>query len=534
MLLMNWSRACLCGMALLAALALRGQCPAGSRLTNTINGNFTIGNGVSGLNNFQGNKLYIGPTADLIIHGELVLYVDSLIIHPEAWINGEGKITLRQKNKHPLFAGCPATPVYVDANGAALNVTLSIETDRNVSLADLAVTTAGANNLPKNNQATLQLNQDLLFAEAVKRYDNGGNLIRQAALSDNHLVLNAYDLRLSGQVQGYGPQRYVVTNGNGHMVWENLQAGIFPVGRAEADYTPARVEPASAATVHVAVKNYAEVQAKGIEIRDPNMGVDRVWSVFADSPVQANLTLQHNATTAQKAYNASHALISRYAGSAPNNQGGAASGTRWDLTAQPMAATNRGTLTTGAAIEKASEMSRSMSLPPAGANAWLTKATYRPNVLDKGPNLTTTVQLGDASFNDNEVKHFVINVYEINGVSTQGQISVTLLIPPGYELMPYNATLGTCEISGEGPKSVQNANWQVSSSTGGRLVIKSAPGVVLNRFGTFYNSIGLSMKRTTATDGSTGNITKIINTDPVSLYDTITADNLYLRILSAF
>lgn len=120
-------------------------------------------------------------------------------------------------------------------------------------------------------------------------------------VNDGHIVIGDQDLLFTstGGFTGHNEQRYVVTDGDGHMVKEGLASAAlftFPVGRAEADYTPATIQnDAVAADVfHVNVKNYTESASDEF---DPDRGMDRTWNIYSDNGSGASLLLQHNSVT---------------------------------------------------------------------------------------------------------------------------------------------------------------------------------------------------------------------------------------------
>jgi hypothetical protein len=142
------------------------------------------------------------------------------------------------------------------------------------------------------------------------------------AVNNGDILLGNFDLTLtsSGTVAGYSGSRMAVTNGIGHMVKEGLAVSssfYFPVGRDEADYTPANFtnNGSAADAVHVAVKNYSESAS---DEYDPTTGMDRTWNIYTDIGGAATVSLQHNNATNAGAYNTAggdpSAFVTQYQG----------------------------------------------------------------------------------------------------------------------------------------------------------------------------------------------------------------------------
>ncbi|HEY1046342.1 MAG TPA: T9SS type A sorting domain-containing protein [Bacteroidia bacterium] len=120
-------------------------------------------------------------------------------------------------------------------------------------------------------------------------------------VNDGHVILgsNFFYLTTNATLSGFSDQRYFVTNNSGSVVKEGISASgnfFFPVGRAEADYTPATITntAGSSDTFFVYVKNYAE---SGSNEADPTRGMDRTWNIYSTKGNSVSLLLQHNSTT---------------------------------------------------------------------------------------------------------------------------------------------------------------------------------------------------------------------------------------------
>ena len=267
--------------------------------------------------------------------------------------------------------------------------------------------------------------------------------------------------------------------------------------------------------MHVAVKNYAEVQAAGVEIREPAMGIDRAWQVYADSPVQSEVTLQHNVATSGSRFTPEEALITRYVGISPNTAGGATSSSKWDFTTQPAAGTSPATLTSSGSVGSAAELSRTFTaLATSAANGWLTKARYQPSVLAAFTDMMMSFMLVPSQVvGVSRTLAARINVMESGGVNSNGS-DIYVMIPASshYTVSAYNASLTT--MSG---LPVQNAQWNYMGVSGSNHVFRfigqngskvlaanasSAFGIFLNYSTNF--STGIENILVTVYDGAGG------------------------------
>ncbi len=157
-------------------------------------------------------------------------------------------------------------------------------------------------NLSVNNAAGLSL------AGADTRVTN------TTTLTNGHIFLVDQNLVKDNDAtfSGAGASRYVVTNGTGHLVKEDLNNSfVFPVGRATADYTPAIVDPTTATNINVQVKNYTESAAT---VNTASEGMNRAWHIFGAVSTPATITLQHNVSTNGAAYTDIDAFITQYQG----------------------------------------------------------------------------------------------------------------------------------------------------------------------------------------------------------------------------
>lgn len=144
-------------------------------------------------------------------------------------------------------------------------------------------------------------------------------------VADADIVLGNNDLILTENASqdGFQPDRFVVTNGSGHLVKENYSGNwIFPVGIADGDYTPAAINNAISNTMHVFVQDYV-TSASDEVISDPSAdGMQRTWNIYADLATgNSQITLQHNIITNQPLFDNSFNFVTRWGSTIPNSTG---------------------------------------------------------------------------------------------------------------------------------------------------------------------------------------------------------------------
>ncbi len=247
-------------------------------------------------------SLYIGPDAVWTINGTHIIYSKNIWIAPTAQLNGTGTIIIENPATNPFYPGTPASATTIDANnGNAINVTISHRNPNNLVLGDIADPGYGTVNPSGALAASLKL------AGNLNLDINGGDIL----LNGNDLVLQD-----NAALNNYGLNRMVVTGNSiaGHLVWTRTTAAtevkVFPIGIAEADYSPATIESMSTGSYHVSVTNYA---ASGATVTNPSEGMNRAWHIYG-SPASM-LYLQHAAGLNGTAFVDADAFISRYLGS---------------------------------------------------------------------------------------------------------------------------------------------------------------------------------------------------------------------------
>lgn len=290
-------------------------------------------------------SLYIGP-GNYQINGTWNIYSKNVWISPEANITGTGTI----KFFNPSDAGGISSPTLIDGNNstAFINVNIELHNASNLILTDLAG--PGAPWIDSIGPTNLAIGGAFTFAVA-----NGDVLL------GNHDMVTA----TAATLNNYQPDRFVVTNGTGHLVHNNYTGlFIYPVGIAQGDYTPASVDNTVANTIHVMVQDYATSPSWE---SGPD-GIDRTWNIYADNATAGSLlNLQHNMATNNASYNDAQSFVTQYGPTAPNTTGQTNLSQSYWQSNTPGAGSGTGTLTTGSAIAGASERSLSYTLATAAS-----------------------------------------------------------------------------------------------------------------------------------------------------------------------
>jgi hypothetical protein len=314
-------------------------------------------------------SLYIGP-GNYQINGTWNIYSKNVWISPEAIITGTGTI----KFFNPSDAGGASSPTLIDGNNSAafINVNIELHNASNLILTDLAG--PGAPWIDAIGAANLAIGGAFTFAVA-----NG------------NVLLGNYDMvtATAATLNNYQPDRFVVTNGTGHLVHNNYTGTFtYPVGIAQGDYTPASINNTIANTIHVMVQDYTT----STSAESGTDGINRTWNIYADNATANSLLdLQHNMATNNASYNDAISFVTRYSATAPNTTGQTSlSQSNWQSN-NPGAGTGTGTLTTGATIAIASE--RSLSYTTLATAAAAPEASFT-----KSSNPVTPLPLDLTSF----------------------------------------------------------------------------------------------------------------------------------------
>jgi hypothetical protein len=319
-------------------------------------GSSVVSMAASDTNTSIAESLYIGP-GNYQIDGTWNIYSKNVWISPEAIITGTGTI----KFFNPSDAGGISGPTLIDGNSSAafINVNIELHNTSNLILTDLAG--PGAPWIDAVGPANLAIGGAFTFAVA-----NGDVL-----LGNNDMVTAT-----AATLNNYQPDRFVVTNGTGHLVHNNYTGAFtYPVGIEEGDYTPASINNTVANTIHVMVQDYTT----SASAESGTDGINRTWNIYADNATANSLVdLQHNMATNNATYNDAISFVTRYSASAPNTTGETSlSQSNWQSN-NPGAGSGTGTLTTGATIATASERSLSyttLATTAAEPEAYFTKSS---------------------------------------------------------------------------------------------------------------------------------------------------------------
>ncbi|GAA4453076.1 T9SS type A sorting domain-containing protein [Rurimicrobium arvi] len=225
-------------------------------------------------------------------------------------------------------------------------------------------------NLHIQNENSVALQNTNTRIEGQLSFDMAnGNVI----LGDNNLVFTT-----NASQSGFAQDRYLITNGQGHVTKENFNGQwIFPVGRDVADYTPAAIDNNTANTFHVMVQDFdhsASVENTATSVQD---GVLRTWNMYADNATGVStITLQHNKATNQADFSSDRNYVTRWSDLAKNLSGDKASVTAWQNNVTGASVT--GNLSSTGDVENSEMRSRTyrtFATSPNDPTAYITKAS---------------------------------------------------------------------------------------------------------------------------------------------------------------
>lgn len=131
------------------------------------------------------------------------------------------------------------------------------------------------------------------------------------------------------------------------------------------------------------------------------------------------------------------------------------------------------------------------------------------------PDLTPTIDINSLNFQEGASRDFVVNLFEINNVTTFGAISFRVSKISGWNITVPGIVLSASDQGGiSGTSAVlggipnQNGNW-LFRETSGFIIITAKPGVNINASGGM--TIGFNAKRKTGVaNNTTQNITAVI------------------------
>lgn len=277
--------------------------------------------GLSGQNiTVTGSTLYIPAGGYLNATGNIFVATNQLVADSNnTIITGTTGSRLQLFGANQLDGTAPAAATLVDVNGAAFNVDVTTHNPQNVQLTDQAF---GA--VVTNTRANAIFNKEFAFGIT--------NPFTAAAITDNHVITNSnlFIVGAAGSLTGFDAGKYVVTNNNaGELRKLGLTTGqnfFYPIGRAEADYTPARMQVSSGGAVdyYMNVRNFAE------SAPDENIGgyatmpnVSRTWTIYgSNANTVANMDFIHPGTPTYEVngYDRNNSNVIRFTGGswAPN------------------------------------------------------------------------------------------------------------------------------------------------------------------------------------------------------------------------
>jgi hypothetical protein len=270
--------------------------------------------GMSGQNiTITGSTLYMPAGGYLNNTGNIYVATDTIVTGATSTISGGTTTRLHLLGASQIDGTAPAVATQLDLNGALIDMNVTNYNSMNLELSDLAFGAVTADGM-----ANTTINGEFAFAAQ--------HPFTMAPVTDNHIILNGNKLILgaSATLSGYDLNRYVVTNNNAGELRKlglTVATGFFyPIGRAEADYTPANISVASGGPVdyYMNVRNFAE------SIADENIGgysslpnVSRTWTVYgSNASSTANIDLVHPGTAMYEVngYDRTNSNVIRFSG----------------------------------------------------------------------------------------------------------------------------------------------------------------------------------------------------------------------------
>lgn len=430
------------------------------------NGSFDVG----GTTEYS-QYLYIGPGASITIPSgkQWIIASRYVFIAPGAVIGGAGQMIIENPgkigslNETVAWAG---QPTVIDGGGAIISAPVIHRNPNNLVLDSVPVVASNGDITTANTSHTLRIGTNFTWAST---HADG------TALTGNDVILGKNDLRFGSTATqtGYDVNSYAVTNGTGHVVKDSYTGSwVYPVGRAENDYTPAAINNATANGMHVLVQDYAtSASAEG-----GTNGINRTWNIYADNAAgNSTINLQHNLVTNQTDFDNAACFVTRHGATAPNTSGQSTQSTTAWQSNTPGAGSASGSLTTGTPIAGASERSlayTSFATSATPATAFFSKTSNSVTPLGLAPNLAPTISFLPSSIIGTQNVNVIVNVSEFNDVATGGTISVYIPKTNTYTLT-YNPTATT--LSGQ---AVQNSAWTFNSTSSSSFYILTTNTVI--------------------------------------------------------
>lgn len=154
-------------------------------------------------------------------------------------------------------------------------------------------------------------------------------------------------------------------------------------------------------------------------------------------------------------------------------------------------------------------------------------------VTPASPDLTPSLLLPQGNFaasGEASIGRFIVSIFEVaNAPTSTGNITVTITAPLGYTLA-FDNTLTSIDVSGGTNKAVDNPKWSIISPGSGQISLQLNAGQAISAGG--KSVLGFTITRTFASGGSTSNLTVNVSDDASKTYDSVSANNIYVRVLN--
>lgn len=288
--------------------------------------------------------LYIAPGAVVTIDNNTNWVISSqyVFIAPTATIKlttgsgaQNGKMILDDPGNYgPSGAARPwaGQPTTIDGGNSSITCNIVIRNPNNVVLGAVPIAPSAGAITTANTDHTLVSCLNLSFATA---HGNG------SAITGNDLILGNNNLHLPEMLNGaldintisnYNMNRFVVTNGTGHIRTESVSDAYetYPVGPAEGIFSPVMLHAHidNTAGLYISARPYVN----GPEgLAAPSFGINTVWHIYAPGGNSHAyfISPQYLESIEGSSFDVNTSYVSRYVGTAPNTNGDALSQTKW-------------------------------------------------------------------------------------------------------------------------------------------------------------------------------------------------------------
>ena len=150
------------------------------------------------------------------------------------------------------------------------------------------------------------------------------------------------------------------------------------------------------------------------------------------------------------------------------------------------------------------------------------------------PDLTPVIRLPFNNFSVDQSKNCMVELAELQNVKTaSGVITFSITAPVGYAIS-FDGSLQSLVVQGvSSQQELSNKSWSIIATqlNGRRLVFQAKSDFFLNGLG--LTRIGFSLKRTTATSGSSPVVTVNVSDNASGVYDSNSANNIFTRVLNS-